>query len=64
MCLWVAWSWMSAGLQKIVRPPLGCCLVREFMEKCDLGPLEILKAQRLGVAAAFLGKYKGKGYIK
>lgn len=55
---------MSAGLQKIVRLLLGCCLVKEFMEKCDLGPLEFLKAQRWGAAAAFLVKYKGKGYIK
>ena len=38
--------------------------VREFLEKGDLGLLELLMAQTLGAAAALLGKCKGKRYIK
>lgn len=39
--------------------------VREFLEKCRLSPLELLKVQRLGAAAAaLLGKRKGKRYVK
>lgn len=36
--------------------------VRESLEKCDKGPLELLKAQRLGAAAGLLGKDKGQRY--
>lgn len=57
--LWLDICWVVEN-----RPPLGCCLVRELMEKCDLGPLEFLRAQALGAAVAFLGKHKDKGYIK
>lgn len=36
--------------------------VRESLEKCDKGPLELLKAQRRGAAAGLLGKAKDKRY--